>query len=144
MATYSIEAFSGRPTKGEKEQSFVLRIWRRGTSTGQVSSIYRFAQPRNQSQSFRNKSDLQTPTFNLHYERRDRKTDTVTDRKTTRHAPVSVVFLAGKLSYCDCANASLGWKMKKGKRNFRFLSEFKGTCSSDSNISLTNHDGEYL
>ena len=60
-----LEAFSGRPTKWEKEQSVILRIWRRGTSIGRTSSRHRFAQPRNQSQSFRNKSDLQIPTFNF-------------------------------------------------------------------------------
>ena len=75
MAIWSLEAFSGRPTQGEKERSFFLHIWRRGTSTGQMSSRHRFAQPRNQFQSFRKKSDIHTPILMVHYGRRDRQTE---------------------------------------------------------------------
>ena len=42
--------------------------------TGRISSRHRFAQKRNQSKSFRKKSDLRTPAFMVHYGRHDKQT----------------------------------------------------------------------
>ena len=54
---------------------FSLHIWRRGTSTGRISSRQSFAQPHHQYQSCRKVSGLYTLIFMVHYGRRDRQTE---------------------------------------------------------------------
>ena len=61
MPTLSRKASPGCRTWRERNANFFLHFWRRSTSTGRISSRHRFAQTRNQSNSFPKKSDLHTP-----------------------------------------------------------------------------------
>ena len=53
MATWSTKTSPWCPTWRERNANFVLHFWRKSTSTGRISLRQRFAQPRNQSKSFR-------------------------------------------------------------------------------------------
>ena len=60
-----------------KREQFFLHIWRRGTSAGRISSRHRFAQPRNQSKSFRKNQTFIPPSLWC-------TTDDMTNRQTNR------------------------------------------------------------
>ena len=74
MPSASRKAFPGRRT-WERKANFFLHILGRSTFTGWISSRHRFAQPRNQSQPFRKKSDLHIPPFMVISERHHRQTE---------------------------------------------------------------------